>query len=120
MENFLNRLDVCFYNALLTNKIDQKEKIINKVFTLIKYCRMTTDLINYLYTFNNDTFSQFIKTCEKPSLILLTYDLEAIGNAINIPSTMYLLFRNNSFYIDYKPISPNSNSSNSIHSEWGY
>lgn len=120
MEIFLNRLDICFNNAVLTKKVDQKEKILNKVLMLIRYSKMTTDLINHLYIENPEMFLGFINNLKKPSLVLLTYDLEAIGKAIHIPDEMYIVINNNTFHLDFKPTSPNSDSSTSIHSEWGY
>lgn len=118
MEIFLNRLDICFNNALLTEKKELKESSLNKVLILLRYCRMTVDLINYLYSINKNTFIDFIYQCDKPSLILLTYDLEAIGKAIEIPDNTYIAFYNNSFHIEYIPNSPKSDSS-SINDEWG-
>lgn len=119
MDIFLNRLDICFNNALLMKKMEQKEVALNKILILLRYCRMTTDLVNYLFTLNKDAFLEFIGTCDKPSLILLTYDFEAIGKAIQIPNNTYITFHNNAFHIEYIPDSPKSDSS-SIHSEWGY
>lgn len=118
MEIFLNRLEILFCNAVLSKKVDQKEIILNKVLNLLKFYRIITDLMNYLYSYNPELFQEFLIKFNKPSLILLTYDLNAIGKAIVLPEDRYLTFYNNSFRIEYKPTSPTSQSSN--YSEWGY
>jgi len=120
MEGFLNKLDICFNNALLTKKTEQKMVILNKILPLLKCCRITTDLFNYLHSLNNELFLNFILNCKKPSFILLTYDLISIGNAINLSEDMYIVYYNNLFYAKYKPKSPISDSTGSIHSEWGH
>lgn len=116
MEYFLNRLELCYYNILLTDRIEQKLTTLNKTCTLLKYFRITMDMFNYLYTLDSELFMNFINNCKKSSLILLTYDLQAIGKSINIPENTYLTY-NGSFHIEYVPTDISSDSS---HSEWGY
>lgn len=120
MDHLLNRLEISFCNLTLTKNIDQKEAILNKALVLIRYYRIVTDLMHYLYSINPELFQEFITKFNKPSLILLTYDLEAIGKAIGLSNDNYIVFRNNTFHVEYKPISPKSDSTHSIHSEWGY
>lgn len=119
MEIFLNRLDICFNNAILTKDIKQKEVVLNRVLLLLRYFKLTMDLFDSLYKINSESYMKFINSC-KPSLILMSYDLISIGKAINIPDNMYITYTNNSFYIEYTPTSPKSESSDSLHSEWGY
>ncbi len=115
MEYFLNRLDICYYNAIITKKIEQKESILNKVLYLIQYCKMCVDLINFLHTTSTD-FIDFINHIDKPSLVLMTYDLELIGKSINLPDNLYINYHNNTFIIESRVTSPLSIHSDD--SEW--
>ncbi len=119
MEQFLNRLDILFYNTIITKNIEKKELLLNRVLNFIRYHRILTDMINYLYMSDKDTFEQFIDKINKPSLILLTYNLENISKKIKLPDNYYIIFSNSSFHIiNNTPISPTM-SNKSIHSEWG-
>ena len=118
MNQILNRLDISFHNLTLTQNNIKKEEILNKVYNMMKCYRFLTDFINHLYMCNSKVFQEFLININKPSLILLIYDLQTIGSSINLSTDTYLTFYNNLFHIEYKPNSPKSNSS--IHSEWGY
>lgn len=114
MNLLINRLDICYNNLLLTNDLDKKEKIINKILIILRYCRTASDLINYLFMSNKEMFYEIIDKFKKPCLILMTYDLRTIGKYINIPDDTTLEYYNNSFHIDYIPKSPNNSEL-----EWG-
>lgn len=115
MEYFLNRLDICYNNVLLSKKIEQKELILNRVLGLLQYCRMSLDLINFLHE-SSDNFIEFINSINKPSLILMTYDLEMIGKSIGLPNNLFIAYYNNLFHIDYKVLSPLSSHSDNSNS----
>lgn len=119
MNQFINRLEISFCNLVLTKNINQKELILNKTLVLVGYYRMLIDLMNYLYSFSPELFQEIITRFSKPSLILLTYDLQAISKAIGLSDDSYIIYDNNSFHIENKQISPRSDSTHSIHSEWG-
>ena len=106
MDIFLNRINICYINALLTNDIDKKISILNNILPILKYYRSITDFVQFMYV--NDV--TFIKNM--PHLILLTYDLEMIAKSIGVSDNIVIYFENNNFYADYKQISPLSNLSN--------
>jgi hypothetical protein len=102
MDQFLNRLEICYYNMILTNLVIKKEKILNDILNLLKYQRLTTDLFNMLYISNPVVYNTFINEIGYPSLILLTYNLLAIEKSINLSKNNFIVFNNNKFYIKYK------------------
>jgi hypothetical protein len=120
MNAILNKLEISYYNIIFTKKIDQKENILNKTLSLLKYYKILLDFINYIYLINPILFQDYLNKINKPSLVLLTYDLDSIGNSIGLPEDMCLSFYNNAFHVEYKPTSPKDDSTDSLHSEWGY
>lgn len=120
MEAFLNRLEISYCNINLCKNVNKKEVLLNKVLAMIKYYRLLMDFITYLHIFNPEDLQEFITKLNKPSLILLSYDLNAIGKAVKLSDDFLLTFHNNAFHVEYKPISPTSDSTHSLHSEWGY
>lgn len=120
MEYLINRLDICYNNLLLTKRSEQKEKILNKILLILRYCKIATDLVNYLYLIDKDNFYKFMKVFDKQCLILMIYDLQAIGEAINIPDGTTLEFYNNSFHIDYNIVEDSPKGSvDSSNLKWG-
>lgn len=101
MDHFYNRLSICYNNAILTKDITHKETILNRVLKLLKYFRIDSSLFNYLHTTDPKSFNDYLITIKKPYLILLTYDLDAIGQSINIPSDAYISYYDNAYHITY-------------------
>jgi len=120
MNQLLNRLEIMLCNLILTKNINHKELILNKTLSSIKFYKILTDLMQFLYLFDPELFNEFIVKFDKPSLILLTNDLTAISKAIGLSDDYYILYNNNTFHVEYKLSSPKSDTSHSIHSEWGY
>lgn len=118
MDIFLNRLEMIYYNTLITKRIEKKEILLNQLIILVKYNRQFTDIINYIYSLDKDLFNEYINKINKPYLILLTYDLQGIADSINLSNDTFISIENNSFHVNFKPLSPCSDSS-SLHSEWG-
>lgn len=115
MEHFLNRLDIFYYNLILTNDINKKELILNKILLLLQHFRITMDMFNFLHKAYPQIFIDFINQCGKPSLILMVYDLNAIGKAIGIPDNTYICTTYNSFRIEYNNVTESIDSSDG---EW--
>ena len=114
MRNFLNRLDIYYYNIVISKSLDQKAKALNKVINMLRYCRMTLDFVDYFYSHDHELLLNIINVLNKPSLILLTYDLEAIGKAIGIPDGSIIVGYNDLFHIEY--LSPTQSTHSSC--EW--
>lgn len=114
MECFLNRLDIYFYNIVLAKTLDDKSKSFNKLINLLKYCKMTLDFVDYVYSRDKTLLTNIIDTLNKPSLIMLSYDLDAIGKAIGIPENSKIVYYTGSFHIEYS--SPTLSSTSSC--EW--
>lgn len=120
MDLYYNKIDIGYYNMVITKKVDQKVLILNKLLNLLKCNRNTNDLINYIYSINPKNFIEFIKLINKPSLIMLTYDLIEIGKFIEIPENTCITYSNNAINIEYiSEDSPKSILSDYSCKEWG-
>lgn len=100
MESYLIKLEINYCNLINSKKISKKENILNNILNIIKYNRALTDFINYLYCNNEEFFNNLIETYNKPSLVLLLYDIKVIEKLINLPQNFHLLFYDNLFHID--------------------
>lgn len=85
----------------MARSIDQKTSLLNKVMNVLRYCRMTMDFVEFIHSREPYSFEDIMKKLDKPSLVLLTYDLSAIGDAIKIPEGTFISNQNGSFFIEY-------------------
>lgn len=97
MESLLNRLNLCFTNINLTTNTSQKIKILNKTLFIIKHYKPLMDILDYIHRLNPILFNEYIKNIGHPCLILMTYDLDAIGMFINLPFNSYIRYNNGLF-----------------------
>ena len=95
MDIFLNRLEICYYNALMAKNIDIKARVLNRLPIILMYSKYITDLFYLLHKRNAKLFD------DMPYLVLLTYDTVAIGEAIKIPVSSQLTYEDHTFKIDY-------------------
>lgn len=99
MENFLNRIEICYYNILHTNDLLKKENILNRLITLFRTERLTNDFMNYLYLIDTDAIINLLIINKLDYLLLLTYDLSIISKILNINDTKKLIFDKGCFRI---------------------
>lgn len=101
MENFLNRIEICYFNIIQTNDINYKEKYLNNLFKLIQLEHLVLDLINYLYTLNPKKFIDYLYENKMQYILFLTYDLNIISNLIEIDISKYTLIYEDKIKIIY-------------------
>jgi hypothetical protein len=93
MNSFFDRLEICYYNLLLTKDNVIREKVLNIILIMISYYPIF--IIDVVYNLNKKMFIDMINNCNKPYLLFLTYDLEAISELLSFKIAYY----NKQFYI---------------------
>lgn len=99
MENYINRIEICFFNTANTKDIDKKEKLLNKILFLVKNNIFTIDLMNYIYKHNPKEFINFIELCNLQVLLLFTYDFDTIARLINLNDNKVIVYNGVKFLL---------------------
>jgi hypothetical protein len=109
MEGFITRLQIIHYNLKNTKNINKKELILNKLIDILFDLRLTSDILNYMYTIDL-CFLEYLKDHNLDYMILLLYDLSMIATEINLDKSYSLTFNNGKFTITMDDVKSNTSS----------
>lgn len=99
MDNFMNRMEIGYFNIVNANNTACKEKILNKLLYFIVNEYKITDSINYLYSINTQDFIKNSVIHNKQHLLLFIRDCEVISNALKLKDNEILEYKDNAFVI---------------------
>jgi hypothetical protein len=99
MENFFNRLEICKYNLQNTHNISKKESILNNLLVILNREKNTISIINRLYSFCPESFTDYLIYFNFDILLLLTYDLLSISKIIQLDDNYIITVVDNKFKI---------------------